>query len=273
MAARFNEPRRSSDSSRCFPRRRHLLARTYTLASAAAPAHWPRAAGRGEAGRAGSVLRTRGRQVGVRGGSRPGGVWVRAPLRCGRRGRALGGRGVRPRCGQGKAQGTEVTTPKRPAGPGSSPSGKPPGTWVRLGTGRSLTSARAPQPQGLPRPGLPGERQRSGRRSPAGGDGASARSFLGARLRATPIAGRWGRVRPDVRRPALGARGKRGLHTCTVVVRSTSGSPTPEAGSPLPDRAGHRLVRPVSERGTAGGPATCFPSLSPSPAKETTAIS
>lgn len=73
MAARFNEPPRSSGSSRCYPCRRHLLARTYTLASAAAPAHWPRAAGRGEAGRAACALRMRGRQVGVRGGSRP---WV-----------------------------------------------------------------------------------------------------------------------------------------------------------------------------------------------------
>lgn len=80
MAARFNEPRRSSGSSRCFPRRRHLLARTYTLASAAAPAHWPRAAGRGEAGRAGPALRMRSRQVGVRGGSRPGVDPEPAPL-------------------------------------------------------------------------------------------------------------------------------------------------------------------------------------------------
>lgn len=80
MATRFNEPRRSSGSSRCFPRRRHLLARTYTLASAAAPAHWQRAAGRGEAGRAGRALRMRGRQVGVRGGSRPGVDPEPAPL-------------------------------------------------------------------------------------------------------------------------------------------------------------------------------------------------
>lgn len=132
MAARFNEPRRSSDSSRCFPRRRHLLARTYTLASAAAPAHWPRAAGRGEAGRAEHALRRRGRQVGVRGGSRPGADSEPAALSgCGpaRRGPGAPGSG----CGAGGERTVDGgDNAKAPGRPGFLTSRE--ATWMAGGT-------------------------------------------------------------------------------------------------------------------------------------------
>lgn len=217
MAARFNEPRRSSDSSRCFPRRRHLLARTYTLASAAAPAHWPRGAGRGAAGRAGRLVRMRGRQVGVRGGSGPGGLRARAPSRCGPGGRALGAPAAVPEGERARDGGNDATAPSRPG---------PLTCWRASGVLGVTRDVRSPEPRPAVGPGRRTPRspwagvpqmsaEGPGGASPARGDNSSVRSFIYSLfipqtlperpLWATPIARQWRRLKRTRKALSIGA--------------------------------------------------------------------